>query len=440
MPIHDLGYRPWSGQAGGSWARFTVISRAGIQVVLRNKWVRRVLLAAWLPTLFFAVLFFAYEQYLKSAESDSRQRIASQFVISEMTEETPDFEFVQEGLLSPDPARGRHLIWSWLLSTFLRLPQAVMTMLIVGMIAPPLIAKDIRTRAFLLYFSRPISRGEYVLGKFFVVAAFLAFITMVPALGCYVFGVALSSDPGAFFDTWDLPLRIVLAASIFIVPAVSVSLMFSSLTSESRFAAFAWFATWGLGAVAWQVLSVSMINGQTQSIYRDFRERQNVILERRAQERAEMWKPITADQGRWEQLGRGLQQELLTQATELSDRIPGNFYVDEVTGDVRFDWGDQKDAWNRPIVFREGQLEFVYAEDRELERKRQAAIIEAQREVRRHPLSLISMYDTLVRLQRFVFGLETHLLHVLPGFAVMLVVTLGSWLILLSRVSAPLRV
>lgn len=47
--------------------------------------------------------------------------------------------------------------------------------------------------------------------------------------------------------TWDLPLRIVAASVVLMLPTSVLALCFSSLTQESRYAGFAWFASWILG-------------------------------------------------------------------------------------------------------------------------------------------------------------------------------------------------
>ena len=65
-------------------------------------------------------------------------------------------------------------MWSWLLYTFLRYPQGGIMVLMVGIIAPPLISQDVRSRAFLLYFSRPLARWQYALGKLATVWFYLA--------------------------------------------------------------------------------------------------------------------------------------------------------------------------------------------------------------------------------------------------------------------------
>ena len=76
----------------------------------------------------------------------------------------------------------------------------------------------------------------------------------LPACILYVAGVVLSPELSIVFSTWDLPLRIGLASLVLIVPTTSVALMFSSMTTESRYAGFGWFAIWILGIVSYSVV------------------------------------------------------------------------------------------------------------------------------------------------------------------------------------------
>ena len=85
-------------------------------------------------------------------------------------------------------------------------------------------------------------------------ASILTLITMVPAFGLYFFGLMLSPDLSVVLDTWDLPFRVFLAALVCIIPVCLISLLFSSMTQESRFAGFAWFTVWSLGAVVWTMI------------------------------------------------------------------------------------------------------------------------------------------------------------------------------------------
>jgi hypothetical protein len=156
-----------------------------------------------------------------------------------------------------DPASVRHEVWSTILMTFFRYPQAIAMVLVVGLIAPRLISYDLRSRAYLLYFSRPLSILEYMLGKLSIVWFFLFLMTTLPALLLYCLGVLLSPDWTVVHSTWDLPFRVVAASLVLLIPTASLALAYSAMTTESRFATLAWIATWIMGAVAYLVLSIS---------------------------------------------------------------------------------------------------------------------------------------------------------------------------------------
>jgi ABC-type transport system involved in multi-copper enzyme maturation permease subunit len=133
-----------------------------------------------------------------------------------------------------------------------------------GLVAPRLISFDLRSRAYLLYFSRPLSVAEYLIGKGLVLVALLGCTSTIPALFVYLAGLGFSPDPWTIAATWDLPLRILVASLTLAIPTASLAILYSSFTSESRYAAFAWFATWGLGWVSYLVLnSVNVINNQS---------------------------------------------------------------------------------------------------------------------------------------------------------------------------------
>lgn len=414
MPIHDLGYRAWPGRYASDLFRFSVIATSGIRVVGRNTWVRRVILAAWLPTFGLAAVIFGYERLLENRQVALSSSELRNSMIADLPRGLQDGDVLVEALMKEDLKDGRHLMWSWLLSTFLRVPQAVMATLVIGMIAPPLIARDMRTRAFLLYFSKPIGRLEYVLGKVIVVSVYVMFITTIPALGCYAFGVALSSDLSVLADTWDLPLRILLASSIFIIPTVSVALMFSSLTSESRFAAFAWFAFWGMGFIAWNVTYGVMSGEVRRNVHQEFHEQ------------------AQHDQQRW--LDDAARRGLISPGEILEPPLPPTPGV-QLTEEQRAELERRRLRYE--MVLQHAQMFGVANPDQQ---QMEAQIAAAQDEVAQHPMSLVSLYDTLVRLQRWVFGLETRWSAILPSLIVTVLITLFAWIVLLSKVAAPIRV
>lgn len=262
MPIHDLGYRKWQGLRSAESLRWTVIATTGIRIAWKSNWLRRMLIISWLPAAYMGVMFFAFEQYVKDPNTPYRQTIIYGFVQAVDNGGTLQQAFEQTGTL----ADKRPIVWRWLLMNFFRLPQGTLLVLIVGMLAPPLIANDVRSKGFLLYFSRPLSRIEYICGKMGILWAYLALITTLPALALYALGVLLSPDLSVIGDTWDLPLRIIAASIALMVPTTSLALMLSSTTAESRYAGFAWFTIWAMGFAAWTVIRLSTFDplGQGQ--------------------------------------------------------------------------------------------------------------------------------------------------------------------------------
>ncbi len=282
MPIHDVGYRSWDGPKTRPWFRWMVITKTGVRLAMKSTWVRRILFAAWLPLMYWSVGFFMMEKSLKKDADMFGETIGQQLdmlppvepvsqavndvermmsegnsIKGQLAAETmlrngifkyfPHSEQLADAYKSQDVHRIRKEVWRWLMMAFFRYPQSVAIMFLIGMIAPSLIAQDIRSRAFLMYFSRPIGKLEYIFGKLMVLTVFIGCIVTLPALAMYVFAVFMSPDFTVLYSTWDIPIRILVASVVVITPTALLALALSSLTQESRFANFSWFAVWALG-------------------------------------------------------------------------------------------------------------------------------------------------------------------------------------------------
>ncbi|MGI9471246.1 MAG: ABC transporter permease subunit [Rubripirellula sp.] len=253
MPVHDLGYRGWQGERTKRLFRPFFVARSGISLVWRRRWIRMMLMLAWLPIIVPAAGIFSFEY---AASKPGAQRVVIQMLRGPL--QRPDLALQA----MTDPSEARHEIWSTLILAFFRVPQLTAMVLLIGLIAPMLVSYDLRSKAYLLYFSRPLSPAEYIVGKSAVVWAFLFMIVTVPALMLYVIGVLLSPDLSVVSETWDIPARIIAASVVLVVPTTALAICYSSCTSESRYASFAWFATWVMGYVAYQVLTnMSAMNG-----------------------------------------------------------------------------------------------------------------------------------------------------------------------------------
>jgi hypothetical protein len=262
--VNSLGYRTWSDQLSPGWLRWTVISEVGIKRAWQNRWLRRMLFGAWLPALWFGFGFFVWEQ---ATERPEWRELLRPFLNG--MPQTVEFEGLRSALRDGTEEGTRHAVWAWLLQTFFRYPQGILLLMVVGMISPPLISQDIRSRAFLIYFSRPLTRIDYLLGKLMSLWGYLAVISTLPALSLYLLGVLLSPKVSVVMATWDLPLRILGASVVLMLPTSVLALCCSSLTQESRYASFAWFAIWILGWFTYAAASAAdTFNGTQQMIER----------------------------------------------------------------------------------------------------------------------------------------------------------------------------
>ncbi len=99
-----------------------------------------------------------------------------------------------------------------------------------------LIADDIRSNALQLYLSRPLTRAQYVAGKFVVLATALAFVTWVPAMLLLIVEVLFAGSLSFVRN------------NLYLVPAISV---FSMI--QTALAAFLMLALSSLSKSRWFV-------------------------------------------------------------------------------------------------------------------------------------------------------------------------------------------
>jgi len=273
MPLHDVGYRPWNGARSGPLATIGVIAATGIRLAWSSRWLRRAVFFAWSPALLFAGSFFAFEQAVDEGRLGAMRdsaRIGRDLdgigvlgkVIADSLGDTLE-PADRHGGPEAEVERTRRAVWSRLLLAFMRSPQAILLAIVVGLVAPTLVSRDLRARAWLIYFTRPVGKIEYIAGKLLILALLVAAITMLPGIVLWVMGVAVSPSVWVAVATWDFPLRIIAASVALAVPTVLVALAFSSLTAESRIASFAWFATWIACWVAHASLSAADLTRRT---------------------------------------------------------------------------------------------------------------------------------------------------------------------------------
>ncbi|MFM8704542.1 MAG: hypothetical protein ACKOHG_11905, partial [Planctomycetia bacterium] len=240
MPLHDVGYRPWQGERLGPGSAIAVIATTGIRLAWTSRWLRRMVFFAWSPALVFATSFFAFEQAIDEGRLENMRDAARAgrnldgvgmlgTVLADTLGRSQGHaagtrgvrvEGVQPLDAKVDVAGTRRVVWSRLLLAFMRVPQAVLLAVVIGLVAPALVSRDLRAKAWLVYFTRPVGRLEYILGKAAILAVLVGAITVLPALALWLMGVLVSPSVWVAVDTWDLPLKAVVASVALAVPTV----------------------------------------------------------------------------------------------------------------------------------------------------------------------------------------------------------------------------
>jgi ABC-2 type transport system permease protein len=239
MPIFDQGYQHWQGELGGNLARWRAITLQGLRVGFKNRYLRTVLYLAWIPALALVVTLCVWGMV-------ERQSDNIQFLMNTL-------ERMLGRKILDAPRSYRVEVWTISYYYFLWIEMGY-AMLLILMVGPNLISQDLRFNALPLYFSRPLRRVDYFIGKLGVITALLGMIVIIPSIIAYIFGLLFSADISIIGDTYRLLLASVCYGIIISLSGGILVLALSSLSRNSRYVAAFWIALILVGHVVSSVL------------------------------------------------------------------------------------------------------------------------------------------------------------------------------------------
>lgn len=248
MPIFDQGYQHWKGTLSGHVWRWLAITKQGLRGQFKSPIIRILLLLAWLPALALVTalgLWGLFEQ-------------KSEWVMQLVKPILPPG-------VAADPHAYRLAIWTIAYSTFFKF-ETFFIMLLMVIAGPNLISRDLRFNALPLYFSRPLRRLDYFLGKLGVIAALVAAVAVAPAVVAYVFGICFSLDLGMIRDTWRLLPAVIVYGLVIVASTGTLMLALSSLSRRSLYVGIAWGGLWVISSAVAGVLG----GIQQQALYHGF--------------------------------------------------------------------------------------------------------------------------------------------------------------------------
>jgi ABC-2 type transport system permease protein len=240
MPIFDQGYQHWEGKLSGHFWRWLTITRQGVRTQLKNRWVRGVMLLSLIPALLLATFMICWGLLEQQANAGVLNTIAQMFNLPNAVRDAPK-EF-------------RSPIWTIAYEHYFRV-QLFIAFGLVLLVGPGLISKDLRFNAMPLYFSKPLRRIDYFVGKLGVIGVCLGAVAVAPAMFAYLLGVGFSLDLSIVPATLRILAASVGYGLIIVLSAGTLMLAFSALSRNSRYVAILWAGFWLVTGAVGGILS-----------------------------------------------------------------------------------------------------------------------------------------------------------------------------------------
>jgi len=203
MIIKEKGYTHWEGELKDGIFSWWPITRWGIKLTFKKKFFKLLFFISLIPALVFLVGIYISERL-----EDFRF----------MIRESPDF-------IQINPAYFKN----YFTNEFL-LFMMVMILVFCG---AGLIADDLKYNSLQLYFSRPLKKRDYLLGKVAVVAFFLFIITLIPGIVFFIMKLVFSGSLKFFASYPWLPFSII-GYSAFVTIFFAFYTLFLSSLSKNR--------------------------------------------------------------------------------------------------------------------------------------------------------------------------------------------------------------
>jgi ABC-type transport system involved in multi-copper enzyme maturation permease subunit len=212
MAVYDQSYMPWSGPYTGRAARVWAMVRPGLVQPFRNVWILIVIILAWvLVAVWLMILLLVAQAAARSQEAAHLSKMAF--------------------------ALGNNIYREQFFNNFW---FSMILMVLSVSAGAGLISRDLKHHAELIYFSRAMSRADYVAGKFLTLALFLLFVTLGPALLLFAGQAAMGAEKLTTGQRLADLGAITLHSLVIVVPMTAVVLACSALTKRPYVAGILW--------------------------------------------------------------------------------------------------------------------------------------------------------------------------------------------------------
>lgn len=246
-------YQRWSGELDKGRSTWLAIVVTGIHLAFKQARTRTLVMSVALVTLGTCAVLYVLsllETLVGTPEAHGVYDFLQAFLGVDVS-----------GVSRIEELRG--VLWGTLFLVMIK-AEMFWVLIVVAQIGPGLIAKDLRFRALPIYFAKPLTPLTYVLGKWLVVAFFIALVTLIPNLGSLLLGSMMTGGLGTMGQLLNLGLDLLLSGLLACVVGGTVVLALSSLTSDHRYVTVAWLAVCLLPVFA-QAIVDELLPGQSRA-------------------------------------------------------------------------------------------------------------------------------------------------------------------------------
>jgi len=200
MTIREKGYHQWEGELQTPKTPWMPIFLSGIRMVFKRKFAKLLFITSCLPFVFFLIVI-----YISTRPELEMFKDAVKFLT--------DDRMVFDSIMSNGPT--------------------IFLLMLMGIFfGSDLISGDIQSRSFPLYFSRPLERKDYLLGKYAILMFYYLLFTLVPGLVLVLFKVIFT---GKILFTPRFIAALILTPVLTSIFLASLTLVISSLSGNSKY-------------------------------------------------------------------------------------------------------------------------------------------------------------------------------------------------------------
>lgn len=202
MGLVDNSYQPWDGRRLGRAWRIAAIARVGLGLAFQGLFTKLLLALSYVIVIIWLGVLFLM----------ANARVPEVIAVGN--------NLYREFLNSPQ--------YGFLLA------------LLAAMVGARLISRDLRFNAVSMYFSKSITRADYLAGKFLVIAGFLLSASFVPSLVLWVGQIAMGREIIGWGDRFRDLLAVTVHSLALVVPTSAAILAFSSWSRNAYVPGILW--------------------------------------------------------------------------------------------------------------------------------------------------------------------------------------------------------